>query len=515
MNTPIDRRNAVRQYVMTNCGVTPFMWDHVATRRDPDDKTVTLYQGEVQSGKTKCMIGTAIAMYSLHREFSVIVVRNLEQDSKQLMSSASEVFRKCARRIGTIPELFACDLSTTKKNKTKLEDVIQRGRGLVVCMANGSQIDKVLAKVAEAGAGAKRYNLFVDEADAIFDATTAKVFMRSFNRLKEAASRVICVTATSTNLFFKDHQIFTHTIFQLPRPKNYMSVEKLELVELPHRHRPVFSTSTSDRQNNKTYFQCDRFAVDFYHQFTNFNHDSYNQPIIMLHKASRLTVHHEQLMKLFASDPVLRTHWAVVILNGDGVSLFHHSLVNKRVRIAGCVGTEDTTQPGNHIFGNMTIPEILTFIKRDMNEDEDVVQKILIISGQLASRGLNFVSSDFEWHLTHMYYLSAATADDTERIQSMRVCGVFENDFVPVVYMYNKDLEKIKNAKRTMDKVIYEAIMHDDDRENLSTFAKKVQIPDDWRNDNTRYRKKTNFNYVKMDTQKDDLIRDPNFVPGE
>jgi hypothetical protein len=49
----------------------------------------------------------------------------------------------------------------------------------------------------------------------------------------------------------------------------------------------------------------------------------------------------------------------------------------------------------------------------------------------LASRGTNFTSTDFGWHLTHEYYLPAKHTDTAKLVQSMRIYGVYA-DTIPL-----------------------------------------------------------------------------------
>ena len=71
-------------------------------------------------------------------------------------------------------------------------------------------------------------------------------------------------------------------------------------------------------------------------------------------------------------------------------------------------------------YYNLEIPDVIQYFK----SDEERFKRIVIISGLTAGRCISFVSRDYEWHLTDMYYVPAISTPVPELIQSTgRLCG--------------------------------------------------------------------------------------------
>ena len=106
--------------------------------------------------------------------------------------------------------------------------------------------------------------------------------------------------------------------------------------------------------------------------------------------------------------------FAVVTYNGFGVSMYH-SLLPQNFEINGVSATRSE-------FFKADIADVLQYFKD--NGGVEKFPRILIIAGELAGRCISYVSRDYVWHLTDMYYNPAATTSIPEMIQSVgRLCG--------------------------------------------------------------------------------------------
>ena len=75
------------------------------------------------------------------------------------------------------------------------------------------------------------------------------------------------------------------------------------------------------------------------------------------------------------------------------------------------------------------------------------VTHIAIIAGELADRGISFVSSEYHWHPTSMYYVPSAGATVSHIIQAAgRLCGNFDDDIPLQLFAPSETLENLKRG---------------------------------------------------------------------
>ncbi len=204
-----DRKSRkIKLWLHDELGLTKRICDHID---DPKTKGVaSLIQGKIQSGKTRTMIGIMIGALALCKQASVIVVRNLKVDADQFVAALKKRLKAFECHFNKSDVSVALAGSKSQKNKNLMSQIFSSGKGIIVCMANGSQISNVLDTHKQA-ANPELFNLFVDEADDLYDKDplSARVFYTQFQKLKAIANKKYCVTATSFDLFFVDHAIRT------------------------------------------------------------------------------------------------------------------------------------------------------------------------------------------------------------------------------------------------------------------------------------------------------------------
>jgi len=91
-------------------------------------------------------------------------------------------------------------------------------------------------------------------------------------------------------------------------------------------------------------------------------------------------------------------------------------------------------------FENMSIQEVITKLLEYTN-------KICIMSGRMATRGISFVNNDYSKHITDLIYLPSDASHVTRNVQDMRIFGNFNQDgIVLTLYveesMYQENIEK-------------------------------------------------------------------------
>ena len=96
----------------------------------------------------------------------------------------------------------------------------------------------------------------------------------------------------------------------------------------------------------------------------------------------------------------------------------------------------------------MTFPQVLTMLQAAGIASERAA--VVVLCGVIASRGTNFVSSDFTMSLTHMYLLLSKSTDGSESIQALRLLGVKPYDITKFRPVVTTKLSTMQNISATM-----------------------------------------------------------------
>ena len=375
---------------------------------------------------------------------------NGKKHAEQFENAMLKLYRDYSAFCGRFVPEFKVVLAggTTKGVKSDINEVLSENNGVIICLGNGSQLKNVMDQITQLDE--VEFDLFVDEADDYFDKPAHTIYDTYLEQLKEFARKKFCVTATALSLVFSEKEMINRLTFEIPKHPNYIGIEQIDFVELPHVNHINLNNGLIN------YFDADPNVREFY---LNLGRQApyRTQPIICLHKTTRFVDQHTEFINTFSTDNEFKHKWTVITFNGDGVTLYSDSLrgikVEIEVRIAkrnkiNEVGKEIAVgdmhaNTGVHVFEKAPLRNVLKYLRH-----HTVVTHILIVSGDLASRGINFVDAEYKWHLSHMYYISPSESTlETHRIQAMRCCGVFEPDgIIPKVYAYASDIIRIKAA---------------------------------------------------------------------
>jgi hypothetical protein len=135
-------------------------------------------------------------------------------------------------------------------------------------------------------------------------------------------------------------------------------------------------------------------------------------------KDERIKSNQIEMMKTLLQNEKIKKKWAVIVYNGDGifVQLPCGKTIQKCSTINECLQTVKTK------FGNS-------------------IEYIAIISGDLANRGLSFVSEDYSWHLTHMILCAKDKSSGSNLMQYARLCGCY-NDDIPLEMFTSVEIQR-------------------------------------------------------------------------
>lgn len=482
------------------------------------DQECRIVLGDVQSGKTSYMKIYSLANLVMHKGANIIVVMNGEKHGEQILNGCTETssdYKKFLKiQAGDEYPIVQAGGPLSEKKKKKIKKILEKGNGTIICLGNGAQLSTVngLIKMMMRRGKTPHFDLFVDEADDYFDKPETTLYYTEFQKLKQIAWKKFCVTATAVPLLFSPDEFSSKYISRIPRDPDYIGISDLEFVELPHRAR------VSAKKKTDNYFEADPYSIEHYIELGR-EEPFQTQPIISLLNVSRFKLHHSEFIKMFSTHPELKEVWTVLTLNGDGIYLYSPFLRGEKITIEekGSVlyegqeididTTDACTDTGVHIFEDAPLRSVLGYLRDRWSPYPYAARypmnHILIVSGDMASRGLNFVDSSYHWHLSHMYYMSKNSKSKNEQvIQAMRCCGVFRHDgerkIIPKVYSLKEDINKIQAAYRFQQRVFDEMLGKKEDVVMNEEVTKIPQPSSDLKKlGQFGRRKNPKFNWVK------------------
>jgi hypothetical protein len=163
---------------------------------------------------------------------------------------------------------------------------------------------------------------------------------------------------------------------------------------------------------------------------------------------------HEQLIKAFSISELSDT-WIAISYNGEGIWVSSPKISGdikiitgkdkkgKDVVVTGKLVTKRGYEGLGIInFPKLSINNILQYIKDEIRE----VGNIVIASGRLASRGINFTSTDYKWHLTHQVLYMSKMSTNQDLVQSIRLCGCYNDDIPLTLFTSQGDINNLITA---------------------------------------------------------------------
>jgi hypothetical protein len=170
-------------------------------------------------------------------------------------------------------------------------------------------------------------------------------------------------------------------------------------------------------------------------------------PNICLIKNTRINENQDAIFKGLNKE--YKGKFATVVSNGNGVKMYHPDLP-LTFKVAGVTVTR-----GEFFKGD--IADVLQYFK----DNGGVIKfpRIIVIAGELAGRCISYVTRDYGWHLTDMYYNPSASTSIPEMIQSVgRLCGLNKGKSHLHLHVTHKVAEALWNGFNFTNEVINRAI---------------------------------------------------------
>jgi hypothetical protein len=366
----------------------------------------------MQAGKSRAMM-QIMFMAKQSMTNTLTLVRNMRADQEQLVTRIEEHNNQYdAFGLGQIVEFKTKarpseTISILKRSSTELVSDIPKQH--LIALGNAANME-ILLGILQKGLCPQRSHgvLMIDEADLIgldFDSksTTTTNVEDAIQALRPFFHTVIMVSATPLATVFTNGVNQITDVISLDIPDDYHGVDKLKHIQTKEYERPKGKVTrkycpSSDIRNLETMMD-----------------DLVTQPQgRALVVASKDKADHEDIVKtLWTQYPDV----TFVVFN------------DSKAKILG-----SWNNPISSDGEFKTIGEALQTMKIANMTNPSEYNHIVIVSGNMAGRGISFVSSDYEWHLTHQYLVFSKRSTMDVVMQSLRICGRYQNS--PVLKLF-------------------------------------------------------------------------------
>jgi hypothetical protein len=178
--------------------------------------------------------------------------------------------------------------------------------------------------------------------------------------------------------------------------------------------------------------------------------------------------------------PIFGKEFVVIAYNGEGVYAYSPRGLDREIpdhEGEMCWGDESASPylvdcPVKH-FKSLGIGDILQYFKKYSVKDRTT--HIVIIAGQMVGRGLNIVSNDYKWHLTHQILRVSETSTCADITQSCRVFGIYSDNIPTTLYCLQKDAMNLKQSHE-LQKRIFEGADLSQVTENMPELCKQIKM---------------------------------------
>jgi len=261
---------------------------------------------------------------------------------------------------------------------------------LHITLGSASRIDKTLKELETKGV--KSITLIVDEADMVFKKADAK-FNKSYKKLQEITTQTIYVSATNITTLFK---VDMDNIIVLPVSPDYIGLDKIK----------IDTSFKSEFEPYKVIFKKKRSLV--------------------LHKTTRTKDIQIDKAKIISE---LKSGVICCVFNSDGYTLIKDGKIIR------------------NIDKKTRLSKVITMLTDKYNH-------VVFVSGNIASRGLSFVSEDYSKHLTDEILIMSKSSRSDTLVQGLRLLGIFKDKKKPTLYTSKAIQDEIHKYIELQDRLI-------------------------------------------------------------
>jgi hypothetical protein len=394
----------------------------------------TLIMGSVQSGKSRVMFALVLFLTVRHHMNIIVLLRDFTCDVHQFHINLERFLQDAVDALhhtfvdspyhetrDIFPIVYVGDVKNDIENMNteKFRDALFDECGSVhLCLSNATQVGRLNTFFDDFQIEKTQMMLFVDEVDELLYSTGENLSPKIME-LQSHMSHVFGISATVLDPLH-DERFIGSRVFVLPPPHNYKGIDSI-----------IFQTieKQTDKKNDPEIFRM----LDSLRS-TTITSNGTSFPLMFLLKNERLIRHQNEMMTKIRSR--YQTDYSIIVFNGLSTTVYApHLPQQKKYVLPTSFRRGRYVGDRTIVFPRADIQDVLQYLKN--NGGTRLFPRILIISHNMINRGINIVSRDFEWHLTHMYYRPSSSARMPHLIQSVRLCGRY-NDNIPL-YLYAEE----------------------------------------------------------------------------
>lgn len=482
-NTRKQKENHLNQYKLEIQNqlknTIPFFIENQTIFEDLEDpeKSTKLVGGLVQSGKSNVICGLAVYLNLVFKLDIIIIVRDIIADSKQLYRKFIRDFNKYSEK----PLRVRC----VKEIKYEQDIFIDNVPSIIICIEHQKHLEKIRKNCLR-----REYVLIADEADAVcYKDPSQKNPIRNpiFNTIKEHSSQFIGITATAYDMLYLENELYSDSIYHVPVHPNYKGIDHpdFKIVELNSSFDflmrdttdPLVWKFSKDMQRFYTRL-CDQPVFEEKTEEGVLTH-----PVFCLQTTETDKHKQFQYLSAFARHPLFKTKITAIVYNSEGVFCYSPDGIDRHIIVQNSENKEEEiyksikpTSPflncdGVVQFKKLGLGEILQYFK----DRRDPPTHIVVIAGLMVGRGLNVVSSDFKWHITHQILRNSDGATCADIVQKLRLLGIYLDSLPIRLYCLQRDAITIKQSSKLQKRIFEGANLHEE-LETMPDLCEEIKI---------------------------------------
>jgi len=365
-----------------------------------------LIQGLCQGGKTSYIIALSLFCY-LQCGKALVVLRNSDSDKKQFYTRIKNY----------VDEMFF-RLNITEVSIPLIRNSDDTRDGIHLILGNDTSLE------CYTNWQPKTFTMFLDEADYLDTGKSERT--KTIDILKDKSQGFFLVSATVLDCMAKD-DIKPQNICYIPKHPNYRGIEQFDFyIKIDDDAKYVGKASGDFFESDKS---LDPFCA-YYNALPPMQSrtgDNFSPHMCLINYSHLKEPMYRALNTIRDRYPSI----FVMVQTGDGITWSHRGSEPKK----------DTTS---------SLSDFLQKLK-----SKKMLNNIIIIAGDLASRGMSYVSSDYGWHLTHNRVLGPDSRILSEWIQAVcRLAGIFNDSHPLKLCLRKKDLDKILKAHYIQEELL-------------------------------------------------------------
>lgn len=364
--------------------------------------------GSTQTQKTNYIIGLAVKSM-LKANTPVIVTRDIIDDARQLEKRVNEFsisFNEYMNKHDVQNRRF--EITTVRAdnlNDKAIASFSGKMPTIIISLGNETQIPNVVNMIKDVTTLTfiPKVDIMIDENDKV-DYSVGSQTYEALNNLKELTHQEFGITATSLDVLYMRDELRSADFFRLTDPIDYRGHHDF-MVKLLELDPNVYGCNKEATYENV--HDLDINFRPFLNYFATLKPDwiwdmSQYLPSICLIKNTNNNSTQEAIYYGINKE-YKECKLITLILNEKGI------MINIDCEING------NKIKANTFVKGIDIPDWLQYLKK--NGGVKKYSRIIIIAGYKAERCISFVSRDYAWHLTDMYYNPAKSTSVPTMIQ--------------------------------------------------------------------------------------------------